>query len=173
MVGVTSGKRTSIYGYFANPDKLWLVVKEDKYNEAKEIFHNTNVNITKEGRHYLGSALGNDSFIEAFAQNKVVGWVKKLRYFLNLQKPNHMLPLCVHALYKWSFILRTTPGNSELLQPVEDAILFRLLPSLTGRDAFSLLGEGTHGSASSPRRIRNSKSCPSSIICIVQLQNSL
>ena len=86
-------ERGLAYGYFANPDKSWLVVKEDKYNEAMEIFHNTNVNITKDGRHYLGSALGNDSFIEAFAQNNVVGWVKKLRYFLNLQKPNHMLPL--------------------------------------------------------------------------------
>ena len=51
-------ERGLAYGYFANPNKSWLVVKEDKYHEAKEIFHNTNLNITKEGRHYLGSALG-------------------------------------------------------------------------------------------------------------------
>ena len=43
-------ERGPAYGYFANPNKSWLVVKEDKYNETKEIFHNTNLNITKEGR---------------------------------------------------------------------------------------------------------------------------
>ena len=59
-------ERGPAYGYFFNLDKSWLVVK-DKYNEAKEIFHNTNLNITKEGRRYLSSALGNDSFIDALA----------------------------------------------------------------------------------------------------------
>ena len=135
-------ERGPAYGYFANPDKSWLVVKEDKYHEAKEIFHNTNLNITKEGRHYLGSALGNDSFIEAFGRNKVVGWVKEIETLSEFAKtqPHTAFAVYTHCtLHKWSFISRTTPGNSELLRPVEDAILFRLLPSLAGRDAFSPL----------------------------------
>ena len=79
-------ERGPAYGYFANPDKSWLVLKEDKYNKAKEIFHNTNMNITKEGRRYLGSALGNDSFLEAFLQNKVAGWVKEIETLSEVAK---------------------------------------------------------------------------------------
>ena len=136
-------ERGPAYGYFANPDKSWHVVKEKEYNEAKEIFHNTNLNITKEGRRYLGSALGNDSFLEAFVRNKVAGWVKEIETLSEFAKtqPHAAFAVYTHCtLHKWSFISRTTPGISELLQPVEDAILFRLLPSLTGRDAFSPLG---------------------------------
>ena len=135
-------ERGPAYGYFANPDKSWLVVKEDKYNEAKEIFHNTNLNITKEGRRYLGSALGNDSFLEAFVRNKVAGWVKEIETLSEFAKTQPHVAFVVYThctLHKWSFISRTAPGVSELLQPVKDAILFRLLPSLTGRDAFSPL----------------------------------
>ena len=129
-------------GYFANPDKSWLVVKEDKYNEAKEIFHNTNLNITTEGKRYLGSALGNDSFLEAFVRNKVAGWVREIETLSEFAKtqPHAAFAVYTHCtLHKWSFISRTTLGISELLQPVEDAILFCLLSSLTGRDAFSPL----------------------------------
>ena len=109
-------ERGPAYGYFAN--QSWLVIKEDKYHEAKEIICNTNLNITTEGRHYLGSALGNDSFIEAFGRNKVVGWVKEIETLSEFAKiqPHAAFAVYTHCtLHKWSFISRTTSGNSELL----------------------------------------------------------
>ena len=66
--------------------------------------------------------------------------IETLSQFAKTQ-PHAAFAVYTHCtLHKLSFISRTTPGISELLQPVEDAILFRLLPSLTGRDAFSPLG---------------------------------
>ena len=65
--------------------------------------------------------------------------IETLSEFAKTQ-PHAAFAVYTHCtLHKWSFISRTTPGISELLQPVEDAILFHLLPSLTGRDAFSPL----------------------------------
>ena len=37
-------------GYFPNPQKCWLIVKPEKERPAKEIFSETTINITTEGR---------------------------------------------------------------------------------------------------------------------------
>ena len=40
---------------------------------------------------------------------------------------------------KWTYLSRTVPGISTLLQPLEDVVREHLLPSLTGRSALSEL----------------------------------
>ena len=45
------------YGYFPKAEKSWLVVKAEVEQEAIEIFKDTGVNITIEGRKYLGGLL--------------------------------------------------------------------------------------------------------------------
>ena len=40
-------------GYFPNPQKCWLIVKPEKERPAKEIFSETTINITTEGRKHL------------------------------------------------------------------------------------------------------------------------
>ena len=151
-------ERGPAYGYFANPDKSWLVVKEDKYNEAKEIFHNTNLNITKEGRRCLGSALENDSFLEAFVRNKVAGWVKEIETLSEFYKNPTTCFLCgVHPPYfaqmelhiknyTWNLRVASTCGRSYPVSPT---------PIIHWTRCLQPLGEETHSSASSPRRIRN------------------
>ena len=52
------------YGYFPNPEKSLIIVKENKYDEAKEIFHDSSLNITMEGRRHLGRFLGKDPFVK-------------------------------------------------------------------------------------------------------------
>lgn len=46
------------YGYCVNPSKTWLVVKECHLNHAKEIFKDTGVQVTTDGKVYLGSFIG-------------------------------------------------------------------------------------------------------------------
>jgi hypothetical protein len=48
------------FGYFVNPNKSWLIVKESYKQLAESLFANSNVNITTDGRPYLGSPLGTD-----------------------------------------------------------------------------------------------------------------
>ena len=51
------------YGYYAHAAKTWIVVKPDCLPEARAVFGNTNVNITYEGRPYLGAAINPDKYI--------------------------------------------------------------------------------------------------------------
>ena len=47
-------------GYFPNGVKTYLVAKPESVNKAKEVFGNTNAQITCPGQKYLGGALGTD-----------------------------------------------------------------------------------------------------------------
>ena len=38
---------------------------------------------------------------------------------------------------KWTYFFRTTPDLKHVLQPLEDYIRLRLLPALTGQEAFN------------------------------------
>ena len=46
------------YGYFPNPEKTWLVVKEEHYEAASTTFAGSGIQLTRHGRQYLGSAIG-------------------------------------------------------------------------------------------------------------------
>ena len=50
------------FGYYPNPSKTWLVTKIDCVSTAAKAFDGTNVNITSEGRPYLGAPLGSDDY---------------------------------------------------------------------------------------------------------------
>ena len=50
------------YGHFANPEKTWLIVKPEHQQSAEQLFRDSGVNITSEGRRHLGAAIGQKSF---------------------------------------------------------------------------------------------------------------
>ena len=50
-------KKGPAYGYFPKPSKTWLIVKEEKLEEAKRIFKDTGVKITSDGTRHLGLQL--------------------------------------------------------------------------------------------------------------------
>ena len=48
------------YGYYPNAHKTWLIVKEESFSQAISIFQGSGVSIMKEGRRYLGAAIGTE-----------------------------------------------------------------------------------------------------------------
>ncbi len=52
------------YGYYPNPNKTSIVVKEEHLEQAKNLFRETELTITSEGKRHLGSAIGPHSFVE-------------------------------------------------------------------------------------------------------------
>ena len=56
------------FGYFPNASKTWLIVKEELLDQASEEFGDTNIQLTSEGRPYLGSPLGSLSFVNSFVR---------------------------------------------------------------------------------------------------------
>ena len=131
------------YGYNANPSKTWLVVKPQRYSLAMEIFSDTGVNITCEGKRYLSSAIacnGTTSFIDAHVQSKVTQWVEEIDNLPTIATthPQDAYAALTHGLtQKWSFVMRMIPSISNFFEPLENAIRQRLIPAITGKSCIS------------------------------------
>ena len=52
-------------------------------DQVCHLFSNTCVNITAEGRPYLGAAIGSRSFIEKYVSSEVDSWVTELELLVS------------------------------------------------------------------------------------------
>ena len=128
------------YGYFPNATKTWLVVKEEKLEEAQNTFQGTNVAITSEGRKLLGAALGTPSFVDIYVQQKVTEWTQEVEQLSNIaiSQPHAAYSAFTHGLIsKWTYLSRTVPDIENHMKPLEEAIRQKLHPSITGQNAFN------------------------------------
>ena len=87
------------YGYLANPTKTRLIVKEEYLSAAAEDFHNTVVQITSQGKRYLGAALGNASFVKAYVGLQVEKWVLEIERLASIasSQPHTLLTLLLRV----------------------------------------------------------------------------
>ena len=124
-------------GYYPEPTKSHLIVKnEDVYQRATQLFHGSGIKITLEGRPYLGSTLGTAAFTRKYVEEKVQNWVNDITSLAEIANTEP------HAAYygfingvskRWTYVMRTTNGISDLFLPLEEAINNILIPSLIGR----------------------------------------
>ena len=124
------------FGYHANAFKSWLVVKEQYLSSARELFKDSDVNVTSRGRPYLGAPLGSDEFMTEFVSRKVQEWSVQLLELAGIAttQPHATFSAFVHGyVHKFTYLSRTTPGIDHLLQPLENIIQSRLLPAWTGK----------------------------------------
>ena len=63
------------YGYFPNPAKTWLVVKEEHLEAAQNTFGGSGIQITTQGQQYLGAPIGCKEFADQSVKKKVDAWV--------------------------------------------------------------------------------------------------
>jgi hypothetical protein len=130
------------FGYFPNPTKCVLLTKEPYLSKAKEIFANTGVIVTSEGKSVLGVPIGTDSFVQESIRIKVTKWTSDI---INLAKIAETHPHAAYSAFghgfssRWTYFCRVLPLNVYDLQPMEDAIQNHLIPSITGIDSLSTL----------------------------------
>ncbi len=117
-------------GYFANATKTWLIIKEQHVSAAQTCFAGTSVNITHEGRPHLGAAISAQEYTESYIQNKIEQWATELKSLAMIASTNPMLPTQPSPI--WTYLARTMPHISALLQPLEYIIRTDLLPAVTG-----------------------------------------
>ena len=123
-----------LFGYHAEPTKSWLIVKEDKHDEAKATFEGTGVNITVHGKKQLGAAIGKPEFKKDFVSKLVEKWVHQIKVLSDLAKfePHAAYTAFTSCIrHRYTFYMRTIPNIESLLQPLEDAINSLLIPALT------------------------------------------
>ena len=127
------------FGYYPNAAKTYLLVKEGKHQEATEIFGDTQVQITMEGRKYLGGALGTKAYTAKYSSETVDDWVREVQRLAKFAttQPHAAYAALTHGLIsRWTYSLRVNQTLSEeVLQPLEKAISQSLIPALTGQPA--------------------------------------
>ncbi len=124
------------FGYHANGAKTWLETKERHLSHARELFQDTPVNITAQGRPYLGTALGSNEFCDQYVAKKVGQWSDELLLLTDMAttQPHATYAAFIHGfVHKFTYLLRTLPCKDNLLQPLEETIRQKLIPAWTSR----------------------------------------
>ena len=62
------------------------MAKPHHYQKAADAFQDTGVQVTAEGQHYLGGALGSQAIIDQYVQRKATAWVSKIDRLSNITK---------------------------------------------------------------------------------------
>jgi hypothetical protein len=99
-------------------------------------FDGTGVNVTSDGRRYLGAAVGSAEYVENYVESKVSSWQSSVCKLTTIAKtqPHAAYSALTHGLSsKWTYLSRTVPNISNLLKPLDDTLRTKLIPTLTGR----------------------------------------
>ena len=123
-------KLGSLVGYFVNPSKTWIIVKEDYLVDANKILiysSQQRVSVTWEQHWEL------DLLLRCMSPPRLRNGRRKLSSFA-LTQPHAAYAAFVHGLVgKWTYLARTVPYISNLFLPLEHVIRHHFLPALTGR----------------------------------------
>ena len=112
-------------GYFVNESKSWLIIKEKYVQIAKETFRDYSIKITTDGHRHLGTIIGSSENKEVFVITKVSEWIKQLEIVAKFActEPHAAFSGFIHRLiHCYTYFMRTIPGISHLLKPLDDAI---------------------------------------------------
>ena len=124
------------FGYFVNPSKSWIVAKEGNLDNATSLFQNLNVNVTNEGRPYLGVPIGTRQYVDRFMELKVTQWAVEVDRLssIALSQPQAVYAALTHGLSgKWLYFLRTIPDISHHMERLEMSIRSKLIPAIINR----------------------------------------
>ena len=122
------------YGYFTKTSKSCLAVKEDKLGEARNIFINSNVNITIERKRHLGEIVGSNEYWEKYVKDLVNDWNNQLVLLspiAEIQPPGGYLTFVSSFKSNLNYFTGTIPGISQFLDPLEDIVKNKFLPVIT------------------------------------------
>ena len=94
------------------------------------------MNVTVNGRPYLGAAIGSQEYVTGYVESKVNEWMANLQCLARIAEtqPHAAFSALTHGLMsKCKYLSPTIPGIEPLLRPLDDALCSTLLPALTGR----------------------------------------
>lgn len=122
-------------GYYPNASKTWLVVKQEVVEQAKVIFRDTSINITCEGRKYLGGFIGTNTSRDEYAKDLVSNWNQQLQSLCKVAKSEPQAAFngfCTGFRHKLTYHMRVLPNLSEHLNTLDAIIDNSFIPAITG-----------------------------------------
>ena len=73
-------------------------MKEERLEEAKQLFEDAGIKISYDGKSHLGSVIGSRTFIESFVKEKVSKWKKELEQLSDIAIIHSHTQLISHSL---------------------------------------------------------------------------
>ena len=132
------------YGFYPKPEDTVLIVKPRRFEEAVKLFENTGIQITCEGHRDLGGAIGSEKFVEAYASQRIEGWVDQIRCLADIARTQPHAAYSAFVLgvqQRWVHFQRSTACGPHLFQPLEDAICKDFIPALLGLEQGEAISE--------------------------------
>lgn len=124
------------YGYYAEPTKSSIIVKEQFVDSAKAMFAELKVEVTVAGR-FLGGCLGKGDAVREYVRERIHGWKLSVE---RLAQAARCYPQSAHAAFthslscEWQFLQRVIGGFEDEYCPLGEAIRSLLTPTLLGRE---------------------------------------
>jgi len=122
-------------GYYPNASKTWLVVKPEVYELAKEIFADTTINVTCEGRKYLGGFIGTNQARDVYTNDLVSNWSLQLENLCKIAKSEPQAAFngfCKGFRHKLTYHMRVLPNLHEQLKTLDEILNNSFIPAITG-----------------------------------------
>ena len=128
------------FGYFPNPSKTCLVVKDSFYDAAVDLFQGSGISISADGKRHLGGVLGSPSFVSSFVRERVSTWTRELDLLsdISVTHPHAAYAAFTHGFIgKWNYLMRCIPNIEDFVAPLETIVRKHFLPNLTGQPSFN------------------------------------
>ena len=100
-------------------------MKEVCIEIANETFQDYNIKIATDGHRHVDAVVGSNENKEEFVTAKVSKWVKHREVLTNFActEPHAAFSGFLYGLrHRYTYFLKTIPGISHLLKPLDDAI---------------------------------------------------
>ena len=114
--------------------KYWLIVKPQLVKEAENLFENTKINITVNGKRHFRSVIGSQKSRDEYVINKTDQIANEMNNLCEIAKlePQAAYSCFVSGFkHKLNYIMRTIPDISHLLKPTDDINLTKFIPAIT------------------------------------------
>ena len=108
-------------------------MKPDKYDAAKCIFKDSNLNITNEGKRHLDTVVGREEFRKEYVIMRVKEWITELKLLTKIAKFYPQVAYCAFTSgfrQKFNHIIRTISNITHLLQHIKNVIRQEFMSSL-------------------------------------------
>ena len=122
------------FGYHPKASKSWLVVKEEKYQEALNIFADTEIKVTTKGRKYLGGFVGKQEGSVEYVEELQSDWISQLEVLSEIAKSEPQAAYTAYTAgfqHKVTYFIRTIPELSSVLKPLDDVLNQKFIPAIT------------------------------------------
>ena len=110
--------------------KSWLIVKQNKLEEAVWVFGGTNNQISTEGKQRLGVVIRTEENKKNYINDKISEWTEEFDLLTYTATAAYTATTAYVTSYqhKVTYLLRTIPNIEDQLKNIDEVVRHKLIP---------------------------------------------